>query len=265
MTTIIDGRGNISRIEKCLDTPEEDSFKPMSIEEYRNLKLTPEQEWNNIYNPKKCSLEAIEAIEIRKRGRGPDKPVYFSGSTEIGPYYDPGCIHIHIWKKKELIQNFTCEQFQNVPHIQYTDKKPGLYCSICHMRRKYFEFKWRENLDDPYEEPSIYENKNTYTKEDFLPESDIKTFPIAKCEESIKVSPLNKKILNWERLIKRVFHSMYNDKIIYTISMYKSLYLWPWQLTPYQKFKLDNPNYKSSSIFVKSDLDKFKDNYAIIV
>ena len=58
---------------------------------------------------------------------------------------------------------------------------------------------------------------------------------------------------------------MYNDKIIYEISIYKSLYLWPWQLTPYQKVKLNNPDYKSSCIFVKSDISKFRDNYAIIV
>ena len=105
MTTVIDGRGNISRIENSSDIPdEESSFTPMSIEEYRNLKLTPEQEWNNFYNPKKCSIEALEAIEITKRGNGPDKPVYSVDSKGPGPYYDPGCAHIHIWKKVKLIQ-----------------------------------------------------------------------------------------------------------------------------------------------------------------
>tara|TARA_B100000287_G_scaffold428731_1_gene480641 strand:- start:8908 stop:9708 length:801 start_codon:yes stop_codon:yes gene_type:complete len=266
MTTVIDGRGNISRIENSSDITieEEHSFAPMSIEEYRNLKLTPEQEWNNIYNPKKCSIEALEAIEIKKRGNGPDKPVYSVGSKEPGPYYDPDCAHIHIWKKVKLIQNFTCEQFHNVPYIQFTNKKPGLYCCICHERRKQFQFKWKENLDYPYEEPTIFHNKNKYNKEDFLPPSSVKVFPKTVTEVPVS-NENNKKILNWERLVNRIFHSIYNEKLIYPISKYKSLYLWPWQLTAYQKFKLDNPEYKSSHIFVKSDLDKFKNNYAIIV
>jgi len=58
---------------------------------------------------------------------------------------------------------------------------------------------------------------------------------------------------------------MYNDKIIYPVSRFKSLYLWPWQLTPYQRFKLNMPDYKSSNIFVANDNLKFQDNYAVIV
>jgi hypothetical protein len=288
MTTVIDGRGNISRIEDSSNTlDEEPSFDPMSIEEYRSLKLTPEQEWNNIHNPKKCSIEALEAIEIKKRGNGPDKPIYRIGAKDPGPYYDPDCAHIHIWKKVKLIQNFTCEQFHNVPYIQFTNKKPGLYCSICHERRKQFQFKWKENLkqfqfrqkvnikqiqfrckddlDDSYEKPMIFNNKNKYSKEDFLPPSSVKVFPKTAAKIPTSDHDINKKILNWERLVNRIFHSIYNEKLIYPLSKYKSLYLWPWQLTVYQKFKLNNPEYKSSRVFVKSGLDKFKNNYTIIV
>lgn len=258
MTTIIDGRGNISRNEKIT---QEDSFKPISIEEYRKLELTPEQEWDNIYNSKKCSLEALESIEIKKRGRGPDKPIYYSMSKEKGPYYDPGCIHVHIWKNPKLIENFTCEQFQNIPYIQFTDAKPGLYCSICHCRRKQFQFKWNQKLDDNSDKKECYLQygvKNNYK----IPIKEKTVFIENKINENL--TP-NKTILNWGRIINRLFYSMNNDKIIYTISQYKSLYLWPWQLTSYQKFRLNNPNYKNSCIFIKSDLDKFKDNYSIII
>ena len=58
---------------------------------------------------------------------------------------------------------------------------------------------------------------------------------------------------------------MYNEKVVYPISRFKSLYLWPWQLTNYQKFKLKFPDYKKSNIFGPSELEEFKDNYAVIV
>ena len=63
----------------------------------------------------------------------------------------------------------------------------------------------------------------------------------------------------------KVIYSLKKQKIVYQVSSYKSLYLWPWQLTPYQKFKLKYPDYKLSVIFVKSEIDKFKNNYAIVV
>ena len=108
MSTIINGRGIISKIEEEERPPlETEPFKCMTIEEYRNLKLTPEQEWNNMYNAKKVSIEALKNIEIRKRGKGPEKKVYSSAkSLENGPYYDPGCNHVHVWKKRSLIKNF---------------------------------------------------------------------------------------------------------------------------------------------------------------
>ena len=56
MSTIIDGRGNLHRkepetiigmLQNKKINPEKDEI--MTIEEYRNLQLAPEQEWNNIY------------------------------------------------------------------------------------------------------------------------------------------------------------------------------------------------------------------------
>lgn len=274
MSTIIDGRGNlhrkepktiISMLENKKIKEEKDKIEVMSIEEYRNLKLTPEQEWNNIYNPKRVSIEALHAIEIKKRGKGPDKKIYYTGCIGPGPYYDPQCNHIHIWKNKSLIENFIGEQCQNVPSVQFRDDKHGLYCSICHCKKSEFKFNWGSGLDDYNDEkPSILENNNVYKEEDFLPKEKIKVFP--KCipkTETIR-EPNNRMVSKWESLMFKVLYSLKNDKIIYQVSRFKSLYLWPWQLTPYQKFKLKFPDYKSSIIFVKSDIDKFRDNYAII-
>lgn len=273
MATIIDGRGNV-RIQKKSETiiglleKKQPEFKCMSIEEYRSLKFTPEQEWNDMYNPKRCSIEALQSIEIKKRGKGPLKKIYFPGCNEAGPYYDPNCSHIHIWKKKSLIQNFNGEQFQNVAYIQFTESKPGLYCCICHARNKQFHLRWNGNLDDP-EENCIKLNNIMHKQKDYLPKDKINKTEINKTESTYDCDiqeSNNRVLLNWERVLNRTFHILYNDKIVYPISIFKSLYLWPWQLTPYQKFKLKIPDYKTTSgIFVKSETEDFKGNYALVI
>ena len=270
MSTIIDGRGNISRqaprtlidiLESKTETPE---IKTMTIEEYRKMELTPEQEWNNVYNPKRVLIEALDNIEIRKRGKGPEKPVYDPSNTEPGPYYDPFCYHVHIWKPRHLIKNFIGEQFQNVNCIQFTENTPGLYCCICHCcRNNKFRFKSNYNLDYVQDTPTILKNDYKYKQEDILKPGEFKTFPIITRTHHDK-SSVNINIRRWETLMYKVNYSMYNKKTIYPLSRYKSLCMWPWQLTSYQKFKLKIPDYKNSNIFV-NDIGVFKDNYTIIV
>lgn len=238
----------------------------MSIEEYRNLKFTPEQEWNNTYNPKRVSIEAVLAIEIKKRGDGPIKNVYVNSDLkEPGPYYDPECRHVHNWKKKSLIKNFKGEQSQSVPFVQFTDDKPGIYCSICHCKNFQFQFKWRRDPQDACEEPTIFKNNIVYKKEDFLPNEKIKVYPRCIPVSEQKIENLSKVLKKWKSLTSKVVYSLTNEKTVYPISTFKSLYLWPWQLTPYQNFKVKFPDYKSSVIFVKSDISKFMDNYAVII
>jgi hypothetical protein len=263
MSAIIDDSDNVYNCD-----PEINPYlNIMTAEEYRKLELTPEQEWNDIYNSKRVSIEALDAIEIKMKGKGPIKKIYYSGiEEEGGPFYDPQCNHVHIWKPKTLIKNFVGEQFQNVPYVQYTEDKPGLYCSICHARNKQFGLKWNYNLDDEYEQPSILKNDSIFKKKDFLPKSKIKSFPnTSKISRNHTNKKPNKILLRWETLMYRVNYLLNNDKVIYTISRFKSLYLWPWQLTPYQKFKLKFPDYKSSCTFVKSEIEKFNDNYAVII
>lgn len=272
MSTIIDGRGNlhskepdttISILENKKIKPEEE-IKTMSIEEYRNLKLTDEQEWNNIYNPKRLSIEVLHAIETKKRGRGPDKKIYHAGCTDPGPYYDPQCNHIHVWKDKNLIRNFIGEQSQTVPYVQFTNDNQGVYCSICHCKNHQFYLKWLKYEDEYQEQPAILQNNNVYKEEHFIPKDKIKVFPKYIPETEPIKEPNNKMISKWESLMFKIIYSLKNDKIVYQVSRFKSLYLWPWQLTPYQKFKLKFPDYKSRIIFVKNDISKFRDDYATI-
>ena len=290
----------------------------MSIEEYRNLKFTPEQEWNNTYNPKKISIEALEIIEIKKRGAGPLKNIYRSNILE-GPVYDPLCAHIHIWKPKNSIKNFIGEQFQNSPHVQYTNNKSGLYCSICHIRNIHYKFNWGESIDKKFTEDFI-SSKNRMCK--FIEKTTViekRSDEIVSTGDKIvstgdkivstgdkivstgdkivstgdkivstgdkivstgdkivstgdkivstgdEIVSTGDKILNkWKKILYKVNYSLYNKKIEYTISKFKTLYLWPWQLTHYQKFKLNNKNYRDNCVFIKSDLEKFKEYYYTI-
>jgi hypothetical protein len=48
----------------------------MDIEEYRNHLFTEKEEWNSVFNPKRCSIEALIKIEVKQRGEGPPKKIY---------------------------------------------------------------------------------------------------------------------------------------------------------------------------------------------
>ena len=68
---------------------------------------TPEEEWNFLFNNKRVSIEALEAIELKQKGNGPIKELYNSENFTYGPCYDPGGVHVHIWKKDSLIKNMS--------------------------------------------------------------------------------------------------------------------------------------------------------------
>ena len=97
-----------------------------------------------------------------------------------GPYYDPCGNHIHIWKSHKCIPNLTGPQKQNVEFIQYTDLKPGLYCSICHAYNNKPKNEVRPEPDvNNVVGTTIYETGPQYSQEDF--KKDVKFFP--KIEE----------------------------------------------------------------------------------
>jgi hypothetical protein len=232
----------------------------ISIEEYRNHQFTDEEEWNNNFNPKRCSIEALNRIEIKNRGKGPDKKNYETDFhfSSPGPYYDPKFLHLHNWKSYNKILNFTCEQSSNVPHIEFTNSKRGIFCSICHCKNKNQSFKWIRPLYDPIEEEQeIYINRNDYTSGDFIENATI--FPIIE----VKKEP-SKWVDNWRKLIIKIRYSLYNKRILYPISDQKSLYVNVKNLTNYQKLRIKEPNYKDSCIFIKSVLNNFKTDYAFI-
>lgn len=255
MGTLITGRGVVKNLSN--DAPErvyeieENENILISIEEYRNMEFTDEQEWNNIYNPKRCSIEALDYIEVKRRGDGAIKNTYKSFSdTEYGPYYDPIGVHLCVWKNNKLIKNFKSEQDPSSKNIQFSVFKPGLYCAICHKCKESTQFDWSKTVHVPGARPGLV------PYEDIIPKS-------APCLPQKR--KLSNAIPNWNKLMIKCVHSLYNDKVVYFISRYESKLLWPWQMTYYQKFKHDNPNYKDSVIFLTSDMENFRDNYGVII
>jgi len=209
-----------------------------------------EETWNYLYNPRRISIEALEIIEINKRGKGPDKKIYYSCNDQDGPYYDPLALHVHTWKSESKIKNFTTEQRPDVAHIQKRNYKPGLYCSICHIRNKRFKFTWSQIEEECKELPG----DDYYSILEHL-----------ECKDEIIETKVEPNYTNWKKLMPKVLYKLYNKKTVYPISKYKSLLLWPWQMTPLQKMKLKIPDYKEQFSFImKSNLDSFRENYAVI-
>lgn len=236
----------------------------MTIEEYRAMKLSAKEEWEANFNGKRCSIEALDSIIIKKRGTGPEKPVYTHQCTDPGPYYDPQGIHLHIWKNKKHIQNFKGEQNPNIRCLQFTDDKPGYYCSICHIRNKSSTFKWIQPLEKITDVQECFKKHRAPVDciEEYV------SFPPTICKEIEKdfqkLNLNNKCIKNWTTLMFKVLHIIRSKKLEYKISNTKVLYLWPWELTPYQRFKLKCPDYKNSNIFLNT-IDTFRENYAYII
>ena len=103
-----------------LTDSETDSSFTVTIDIYRKMEFTDEQEWNNIYNSKRCSIEALNYIEIKKRGEDPIKKTYtsFADKSE-GPYKDTLGVHVCVWRKNESINSFICEQVPTGENIQF--------------------------------------------------------------------------------------------------------------------------------------------------
>jgi len=231
-----------------------------TIDEYRNHFFSEKEEWNTVYNPKRCSIEALNKIEVKNRGKGPVKKIYeteFNCDTP-GPYYDPNFLHLHIWKGYSKIKNFTCEQTCNVPHIEFTNQKVGVFCAICHCKNKNKSYKWIKPLYDTVEEElEIYINRNGYTSEDNM--ENVKIFP----DIEVQLEP-SKWLVNWEKLLIKIRYLFYKKLVVYPVTEYKSLILDVKDLTNYQLLKLKEPDYKKSCIFITSSLINFRTDYVVI-
>ena len=241
-----------------------DSTKKSPKSIVRDKILTDREEWEHHFGGVRISLDALNN---KKKPEGPLKKNYADiPENKIdmgeGPYCDIFDAHLHIWKKGTKIKNFTCEQNPkrlNIEYVQSDDSKE--YCSICHKKKrndngsiikqyskvilkttkelvkesiydKWFRLSyktyWRNRLGVKQEKEIEKDNFKTYTK--------------------------------WFRIVYKLMY----QPVLYSISPHFSLLKYKWELTYYQKFRLEYPNYKTEcKVFLHPDA-KFYHNYLTI-
>jgi hypothetical protein len=194
-------------------------------------------------------------------------------NNKPGPYYDPENNHLCIFRKPHLIKNFTGPQNPALKKIyNYKYKSYSSYCSICHKEQKYI-FDFLKNkpffMEDNYYVPINENNQITFNVK------HNKTILV-----NLFLKYINKKYNDNKLIIKNLFDINFKKRLniyskfykllykilykpyIYPVSIKESKLLWPWELTPYQKFKLENKNYSYSNIFCNNK--KITTNYIII-
>lgn len=206
-----------------------------------NKLLTDKEEWELHYGGVRVSLEALLN---KKKPNGPLKSVYSNASiSKPGPYYDPNNAHLHIWKKGTKIKNFICEQNEKRPYIEYTESDVNqVYCSICHKKKnRDFVRKACKSTSDVPVEVQDEVPKNISTPLD------------------IKVKRKGVPVSNWYKICYKLLYK----PILYSVCPKMSILKYPWELTDYQKFRLNNPDYKNNCIFLKT-YSKFYYDYLVI-
>lgn len=218
-----------------------------------------------------------------------------------GPYYDLAHSHICIPRKFHMIPNFIGPQDKTKIKLVKNDEfnKKTSYCIICHeelkpnvafsAKRKQF---YEEDIYARKSEP-ICELEKQFKKMKVISEvkNDIKD--LDSCMLSLSIN--NKSILNWNRLFKKqrkikiddyIFKKEYDTfkynqqkilnkyyQIVYKLTKEPTLYpisnketklMYPWELTNYQKFRLNNMKYKSSVIFLQRPNYQITTNYVMI-
>ena len=220
-----------------------------------------------------------------------------------GPYYDLLNIHICVPRRANMIPNFFGPQESTkIKLIENSDKVcyKSMYCSICHKlikpntsfssKRKVlvpeFIFQKKPNESDKL---TVAMKK---VKIDEIQDSDKKEIKEKELDElNEKLYGLKLKILNnkWSELYNNFYHNnvkkalkekqkqntivnrfsklcfkLKQKPVEYDISIFETRMIKPWNLTPYQKFRLQNPDYKNSPLFSHQKNNKIRDNFVTI-
>ena len=92
-----------------------------------------------------------------------------------------------------------------------------------------------------------------------------------KISKNLKKDNLNFVFINYKSTQQKVINKYYQmvyklikTPILYPISATETKLIWHWNLTKYQKFKLDNPDYKSSVLFSHRKNYRITENYVMI-
>lgn len=203
-----------------------------------------------------------------------------------GPYYDILNSHLCISRRYNQIKNFTGPQIKNKIKLLETkeyDKKIK-YCCICHTAIKpnpAYSSKKKTFIDEENFSRKDDNNLNVlsslkkmkisshkiYNKNNWLIFSDKLNINNINNRKSVLDMEFHKyKQIQTKVIFKyyKIVYKLIKNPILYNISSIESKLLWPWELTKYQKFKLNNPNYKLLPIFSHNKNTRITENYVII-
>ena len=246
--------------------------------------------------------ESIKVHEIKNNAGllKKDYKDYIKGVT--GPYYDLIDCHLCIPRKYDQIQNFIGPQDKKkIKLIETKDfNKFVKYCCICHCKiisNPCFTAKRKLLIEENIYARKAEVNFNLQEQlkkikicdENISPDSDNMDIIMTKIKKtSVDINTkwktiynkinknniknnLNLTFKNYKnnqyKIINKYYQIVYKlvkSPILYPISMTETKLIWPWNLTNYQKFKLDNPDYKSSVLFSHRRNYKITENYVMI-
>lgn len=244
--------------------------------------------------------EAKKLKEIKNRNGLLKKNFNDSFSKDIpGPYYDLFDSHICVPRWYYQIINFCGPQIKNRLKLnERTDfNKHVKYCCICHemiqlnpsfsSKRKILkEEDYIKRKDD--KKITLLENSLKKIKLDEKNDNEIinifKKFNIKGINEKwynlfTKINKVNNNKIKSDCLIEynniqnkilckfyKITYKLINTPILYSVNNTETKLIWPWDLTYYQTFKLNYPDYINCPMFVhkKQNSNIIKEKYVMI-
>lgn len=244
-------------------------------------------------------IDTNEAKRIKeiKNNAGLLKKDYKDFLNEVpGPYYDFFDSHICVPRKYDKITNFIGPQHKKkIKLIETKDfNKLTKYCCICHSeiipktsfpsKRKilidvdYFVRKKNPGCDlyKELKKMKIDNNNNIDLLTSKFKKSNININTkwinlYNKFNKNINLDNLKLSFENYKKTQLKIINNYYKivyklikSPVLYPISITETKLIWPWDLTDYQKFKLNNHNYKLNPIFNHYKKNKITTNYVVI-
>ena len=214
-----------------------------------------------------------------------------------GPYYDLMNSHLCVPRRAHIIKNFYGPQDpRKIKLLENTDKisEKCMYCVICHkliIQTTTSHSKKRILIEEnifakkPNASDTLHESVKKIKIEDNSEENIEKD--LEQKLEQIKISVPGKK---WKDLYDKMYnynitdsirmekikqkriidrfsklcYKLITEPIRYEISHFETKLIYPNELTPYQKFKLNNPDYKKSPLFSHRRNSRITANYVTI-
>ena len=205
----------------------------------------------------KINFNEMNKEYSKKNEEGLIKKNYIDFNNSIpGPYYDLNDSHLHVWRKPQRISNFNGPQDRQIIKLtkrEWNNNKS--YCSICHCAEKQnTAFDKNNNFRTLYiSEENNNENNNEIIKPTYICKSTnfngwYNLFN-KLTDRKILINSIKSKRNKIHNKYYQMVYKLMHKPIIYNISPFNTKLLYPWQITPYQQFKLNNPNYKNTNLF----------------